>query len=389
MTATSVVPPPMSTIRWPPGSWIGRPAPIAAAVGSSIKYTSCALAWSAASRTARFSTWVIPDGTPITTRGRSTPQPRRRPVELRRAAEHRLGFAPYPDHGAVRPAHGDDRGFIEDDTSVPHEDERIGGPQVDPEVRREEFEQMVGQHPRALLARPLPSTGPRVAVPAEAPAVHREARPGQRGERLGLAHGTAVPRADLEPPDGAEREPPLHERLQRADSTGEVHVLPAGERRELAPLALRQDDWPPVAEDEPVLRQARRRGPRAVAPNQGEDASPEVRRVHHVDERVRLGATRGRVELAERVGEGVLLAREAFHEVAAHDLAAVFHAEQRVAERGPVALGELSRDDAVAREQQPSARLLVVLGRETILLAQHAPAPDHRELAQDAARQPG
>src|SRR3989454_1341651 len=33
----------------------------------------------------------------------------------------------------------------------------------------------------------------------------------------------------------------------------------------------------------------------------GEDASPEVRRVHHVDERVRLGATRGRVELAERV----------------------------------------------------------------------------------------
>ncbi len=76
----------MSTIRWPPGSWIGRPAPIAAAVGSSIKYTSCALAWSAASRTARFSTWVIPDGTPITTRGRSTPQPRRRPVEIRRAA---------------------------------------------------------------------------------------------------------------------------------------------------------------------------------------------------------------------------------------------------------------------------------------------------------------
>src|SRR3989449_1307449 len=240
----------------------------------------------------------------------------------------------------------------------------------------------------ALLARPLPRAGPWVAVPAEAPAVHREARPGQRGERLGLADGTAVPRADLEPPDGAERERPLHERPQRADRTGEVHVLPAGERRELAPLALRQDDWPPLAEDEPVLRQARRRGPRAVAPNQGEDASPEVRRVHHVDERVRLGATRGRVELAERVGECVLLAREAFHEVAAHDLAAVFHAEQRMAERGPVALGELSRDDAVAREQQPSARLLVVLGRETILLAQHAPAPDHRELAEDAARHP-
>ena len=37
MTATSVVPPPMSTTRWPPGSWIGSPAPIAAAIGSSTR----------------------------------------------------------------------------------------------------------------------------------------------------------------------------------------------------------------------------------------------------------------------------------------------------------------------------------------------------------------
>ena len=37
MTATSVVPPPMSTIMLPPGSWMGRPAPIAAAIGSSIR----------------------------------------------------------------------------------------------------------------------------------------------------------------------------------------------------------------------------------------------------------------------------------------------------------------------------------------------------------------
>ena len=37
MTATSVVPPPMSTIMLPLGSVIGRPAPIAAAIGSSIK----------------------------------------------------------------------------------------------------------------------------------------------------------------------------------------------------------------------------------------------------------------------------------------------------------------------------------------------------------------
>ena len=37
MTATSVVPPPMSTIMLPLGSVIGRPAPIAAAIGSSIR----------------------------------------------------------------------------------------------------------------------------------------------------------------------------------------------------------------------------------------------------------------------------------------------------------------------------------------------------------------
>ena len=37
ITATSVVPPPMSTTMLPLGSWMGRPAPIAAAIGSSIR----------------------------------------------------------------------------------------------------------------------------------------------------------------------------------------------------------------------------------------------------------------------------------------------------------------------------------------------------------------
>ena len=36
MTATSEVPPPMSTIMLPVGSWTGRPAPMAAAMGSSM-----------------------------------------------------------------------------------------------------------------------------------------------------------------------------------------------------------------------------------------------------------------------------------------------------------------------------------------------------------------
>jgi hypothetical protein len=37
ITATSVVPPPISTIIEPVGSSIGRPAPTAAAIGSSIR----------------------------------------------------------------------------------------------------------------------------------------------------------------------------------------------------------------------------------------------------------------------------------------------------------------------------------------------------------------
>ena len=36
ITATSVVPPPMSTIMLPLGSWLGSPAPMAAAMGSSM-----------------------------------------------------------------------------------------------------------------------------------------------------------------------------------------------------------------------------------------------------------------------------------------------------------------------------------------------------------------
>ena len=37
MTATSLVPPPMSTIMLPVGSATGRPAPMAAAMGSSMR----------------------------------------------------------------------------------------------------------------------------------------------------------------------------------------------------------------------------------------------------------------------------------------------------------------------------------------------------------------
>src|SRR3990172_9206503 len=60
ITAPSVVPPPISTIRLPDGSLTGSPAPISAAMGSSMSRAQRAPAFSAASFTARFSTSVTP-----------------------------------------------------------------------------------------------------------------------------------------------------------------------------------------------------------------------------------------------------------------------------------------------------------------------------------------
>ena len=65
-TATSDVPPPISTTIDPVGSATGNPAPIAAATGSSIKYTLRAPAASADSLIALLSTFVAPVGTQIT-----------------------------------------------------------------------------------------------------------------------------------------------------------------------------------------------------------------------------------------------------------------------------------------------------------------------------------
>ena len=65
MTAISVVPPPTSQIALPLGSAMGRPAPMAAASGSSMSQACRAPAEIAASVTARRSTEVTPDGTQI------------------------------------------------------------------------------------------------------------------------------------------------------------------------------------------------------------------------------------------------------------------------------------------------------------------------------------
>ena len=67
--ATSVVPPPMSTTIDPEASVTGKFAPIAAAIGSSIKKTLLAPAASADSWMARLSTAVAPEGTQTTTCG--------------------------------------------------------------------------------------------------------------------------------------------------------------------------------------------------------------------------------------------------------------------------------------------------------------------------------
>ena len=69
ITAISVVPPPISTIIFPHGLEMSIPAPIAAAIGSSMIDTSLAPAWYVASSTAFFSTSVTPLGTHTAIRG--------------------------------------------------------------------------------------------------------------------------------------------------------------------------------------------------------------------------------------------------------------------------------------------------------------------------------
>ena len=61
----------MSTTMFPVGWAMSSPAPMAAAIGSSISATSRAPADRHASSTARVSTSVTPDGTHMTTRWRA------------------------------------------------------------------------------------------------------------------------------------------------------------------------------------------------------------------------------------------------------------------------------------------------------------------------------
>ena len=105
ISAVSVVPPPTSTTMLPTGSWIGSPAPIAAAIGCSMSCASAAPARRAASVTARRSTSVIADGTQITTRGRLN---RLTPDPLQQQADHPLRDLEVGDRPLAQGTHGDD-----------------------------------------------------------------------------------------------------------------------------------------------------------------------------------------------------------------------------------------------------------------------------------------
>ena len=212
MTATSVVPPPMSTMRLPDGSLTGRPAPIAAAIGSSMRRAQRAPALRAASRTARFSTSVTPDGMPSSIRGRGI-SPTRSWTRFDEVLDHLLGdvevaddpVAQRPDRDDVgrRPADhplglGADRqdplassrrwrrrdGSLMTMPAVADVDERVGGPEVDPDVAGEEAEEAVEHGAGRVLRGVIGRRG-----------AGRGRRPGRAGRAGGRKARAVYPRA--------------------------------------------------------------------------------------------------------------------------------------------------------------------------------------------------
>ena len=103
-TATSVVPPPTSTIIVPCGSATARPAPIAAAIGSSISETLRAPASNVASSTAARSTFVVPLGTHSTT-WENAPAA----YATDEVTKHLCGHVEVRDHAVAKRANGADR----------------------------------------------------------------------------------------------------------------------------------------------------------------------------------------------------------------------------------------------------------------------------------------
>src|SRR6185369_7072752 len=118
----------------------------------------------------------------------------------------------------------------------------------------------------------------RIAVPRQARSVGAEAGRHERLEDGAAAYGVSIPGRDLETTHRSHQDRTLHQRLERGDHAWQVDVLPAGQGRELSTISLGEQPRPALAKYEPVLRQPRRRHPRAVQPRQREDTAPQVRR---------------------------------------------------------------------------------------------------------------
>ena len=166
ITPTSVVPPPMSTTIEPVASATGRPAPIAAAIGSSIRYT-----WRGAGAERRFADRAALDlgraaghADDDARAGREQPRVVHLLDELlehllgdgevgdhavlhradggdvaRRLAEHLLGrHADRLDRllgvGPAFGANGDHRGLVQHDALAAHVDQGVGGAEVDRQI---------------------------------------------------------------------------------------------------------------------------------------------------------------------------------------------------------------------------------------------------------------
>ena len=169
-TATSVVPPPMSTMRLPDGSLTGQAGadrgghrlldqarPAGPGVEGGVAHGAL-LDLGDAGRDAEEHP-----------RARDEPDPVVHPVHEvldhllgdvevaddavaqrpdrddvgRRPTDHPLGLGPDREHAPRLGVDGDDRRLAHDDAAVAHVDERVRGPEVDPDVAREEAEDAV------------------------------------------------------------------------------------------------------------------------------------------------------------------------------------------------------------------------------------------------------
>ncbi len=178
ITATSVVPPPMSTIMLPVGSLTGSPAPIAAAIGSSISRGPAGAG--VHRRIAHGALLHLGHARrDAEQHARARDQPDAVVHLVHEVLDHLLGDVEVADDAVAQRPHGDDVGrraadhalrlgadrehlaslgvdrddarLADDDAAVAHVDQRVGGAEVDPDVAGEQAEQSVqAEHLRGI-----------------------------------------------------------------------------------------------------------------------------------------------------------------------------------------------------------------------------------------------